>query len=142
NVVVAPIEPPETELHLIPDDCCVDDLIPTALRNRPELAEAHALVEGTLVRLRQARLRPLIPSLAFRFSGGGFGGGKSDFFGNFAGRQDSDVNAFWELQNLGLADRAIAKQRSAENRAAMFELMKTQDRVAAEVVRADKERLA
>jgi len=38
----------------------------------------------------------------------GFGGGRNAFFGDFDGRQDADVNLFWELQNLGLADKAIA----------------------------------
>jgi len=70
RAVVAPVEPPETVLRLIADDCPLDDLITTGLRHRPELAEAQALVQATLSRLRQARLRPLIPSLAFRYSGG------------------------------------------------------------------------
>ncbi|HEX8199061.1 MAG TPA: TolC family protein, partial [Isosphaeraceae bacterium] len=46
------------------------------------------------------------------------------------------------LQNLGLADRAVARQRAAQGRAATLELMKVQDRVASEVVRADKQRLS
>src|SRR5262249_14670098 len=112
------------------------------LRNRPELAEAQALVQATLIRLKQARLRPFIPSLAMRYSGGGFGGGANGFFGNFDARSDADVNLYWELQNLGLADGAMAKSRAAQQRTAVLELMKTQDRVAMEVVRADKERLA
>ena len=129
-------------LRLVADACPIDDLIATGLRNRPELAEAQALVQATLVRLKQARLRPFIPSLAFRYSGGGFGGGPNGFFGDFAGRSDADVNLYWELQNLGFADRAIARQRAAQGRAATLQLMKVQDRVASEVVRAEKARLA
>jgi outer membrane protein TolC len=142
RVVVAPVEPPETVLRLIADDCPLDDLIATGLHHRPELAEAQALVQATLSRLRQARLRPLIPSLAFRYSGGGFGGGPNGFFGNFDARSDADVNLFWEVQNLGFADRAIAKSRAAQQRTASLEMLKVQDRVASEVVRADKARLA
>jgi len=142
RVVVAPVEPPEAVIRLVADDCPLDDLIATGLRSRPELAEARALVDATLMRLKQARLRPLIPSLALRYSGGGFGGGVNGFFGNFAGRSDADVNLFWEVQNLGLADRAIARQRAAQQRTAVLELMKVQDRVASEVVRAEKENLA
>ena len=96
-------------LRLVADGCPIDDLIVTGLRNRPELAEAQALVQATLLRLKQARLRPFIPSLAFRYSGGGFGGGINGFFGDFAARSDADVNLYWELQNLGFADRAIAR---------------------------------
>jgi len=62
----------------------VDDLIPVGLLNRPELAAQQALVQATLVRLRQERLRPLIPSVLLRgastnvvgtLAGGYFGGG-------------------------------------------------------------------
>ncbi|WP_435010718.1 TolC family protein [Tundrisphaera lichenicola] len=141
-VVVAPVEPPEAVIRLVAEDCPLDDLVTAGLRSRPELAESQAVVQATLIRLRQAKLRPLIPSLALQYSGGGFGGGVNSFFGNFNSRSDVAVNLFWEVQNLGLADRAIAKARGAQQRAALLELMKVQDRVAAEVVRADKSLLA
>jgi hypothetical protein len=69
RVVVAPVEPPEAVIRLVADGCPLDDLIVTGLRNRPELAEARALVDATLVRLKQARLRPLIPSVAMAVLG-------------------------------------------------------------------------
>ena len=142
SIVVAPVEPPEAVIRIAAEDRPIDVLITTALRTRPELAEAQALVEATLVRLRQAKLRPFIPSLALRYSGGGFGGGVNSVFGGFSGRGDADVNLFWELQNLGLADRAIARQRAADQRTAVLEQMKLQDRIASEVVRAEKSRIA
>ncbi len=142
RVVVSPVEPPEAVIRLVVDDCPLDDLIATGLRHRPELAEARETVEATLVRLKQARLRPLIPSLALQYSGGGFGGGVNGFFGNFGARSDAAVNLYWEVQNLGMADRAIARSRAAQQRAALLEQMKVQDRVAADVVRADKSLLA
>lgn len=142
RILVAPVEPAESVLQLVRGDCSLDELITTGLRNRPELGEAQFLVRATLVRLKEAKLRPLIPSLAFRYSGGGFGGGINGFFGDFASRSDVDVNLFWELQHLGIADRAIAKQRAAENREAALRLLKVQDRVASEVVRAEKFRLS
>lgn len=142
RIVVAPVEPPETVLRLVEGDCAIDSLIVTGLRNRPELAESRALVEVTLTRLKQARLRPFIPSLAFRYSGGGFGGGKNGFFGDFDARSDADVNLYWEVQNLGFADRAIARQRAAQQRQASLQLFKLQDRVASEVVSAEKSRLS
>ena len=142
RVVVAPVEPPEAAIRLVGDDCPLDDLIATGLRNRPELAEAQETVQATLIRLKQAKLRPLIPSLALQYAGGGFGGGVNEFFGNFGARSDAAVNLYWEVQNLGMADRAIARNRAAQQRAALLELMKVQDRVAADVVRADKSLLA
>ncbi len=142
NVVVAPVEPPEAVIRLVGDAPPIDDLIAIGLRHRPELAEAQALVQATLLRLKQARLRPFVPSLAMRYSGGGFGGGRNDFFGDFDARSDVDVNLYWEVQNLGLADRAIVKSRAAQGRAATLQLMKVQDRVASDVVRAEKAKLA
>jgi outer membrane protein TolC len=142
RLVVAPVEPPEMALRIVPDGCSIDDLIVMGLRSRPELVEAQALVQATIARLKQAKLRPLIPSLAFRYSGGGFGGGANGFFGDFSSRSDADVNLYWELQNLGFADRAITKQRAAQQRAALLGLLKLQDRVAAEVVVAEKKRIA
>jgi len=142
RIVVAPVEPAETALRMVEDSCPIDELIVTGLRHRPELAEAQALVDATLVRLKQARMRPFIPSLALRFSGGGFGGGRNDFFGDFAGRSDADVNLYWELSNLGFTDRAIQRRRAAENQESLLQMVKLQDRVAAEVVRSEKRRIA
>ena len=142
TIVVAPVEPPELVVRLVADGCPIDDLIVAGLKNRPELAESQALVQATLVRLKQANLRPFIPSVALRYSGGGFGGGTNASFGNFDARSDADVNLYWEVQNLGFADRAIARQRASQRRIATIELMKVQDRVASEVVRAEKARVA
>lgn len=142
RVVVAPVEPAETVLRLVSDACPIDDLIVMGLRNRPELSEGQVLVEATPVRLKQAKLRPYIPSLAFRYSGGGFGGGRNDFFGDFASRSDADVNLYWELANLGFTDRAVRQRRAAENEESRLQLVKLQDRIAAEVVRAEKLRVA
>ncbi len=142
RIVVAPIEPPETVLRLIPDSCEVDSLIVAGLRCRPELAQHQALVDATLVRLKEARLRPFIPSVAFRYSAGGFGGGPNAFFGNFYGRNDVDANLFWTLENLGLGDRARMQRSAAEKQEAVLRLVQVQDLVAAQVVQADKSRLA
>lgn len=142
QVVVAPVEPAELVLEIVDDELPVDTLIEAGLRNRPELAEARSMVEETLLRLRQARLRPFIPSLAFRYSGGGFGGGRDEFFGDFASRSDADVNLYWETANLGFTDSAIRGRREAERREADLRFCKVQDQVAAEVVRAEKARLA
>jgi len=142
QVIVAPVEPAELVLEIVDDELPVDTLIEAGLRNRPELAEARSMVEETLLRLRQARLRPFIPSLAFRYSGGGFGGGRDEFFGDFASRSDADVNLYWETANLGFTDSAIRGRREAERREADLRFCKVQDQVAAEVVRAEKARLA
>jgi len=55
---------------------------------------------------------------------------------NFGARQDWDIQVLWTLQNFGLGNRALIKQRAAENQVALTELFRVQDRVAAEVVQA------
>jgi outer membrane protein TolC len=142
--VVEPVEPPYLQVTLVSPQP-VDDLIPVALLNRPELAAQRALVEATLQRLRQERLRPLVPSVLLRgaatnpagtLSSGLFGGGLNDNLSNFAMRNDLDIQLLWQLDNLGFGNRARVNERRAENRVALLELFRTQDRVAAEVAQA------
>ncbi|MFM1802324.1 MAG: hypothetical protein RJA81_1676, partial [Planctomycetota bacterium] len=142
NSILAPVEPPEMLIELISPEIPTDELIILGLTHRPELAESQAMVQATIARLKQAKLRPYIPSLAFRYSGGAFGGGPNGYFGNFDGRSDADVNLYWQLQGLGFADRAIKRKSEAENRMAELELLKVQDRVASEVASAHRQLLA
>lgn len=142
RLVVAPTEPPEMLFRLVSDSSPLDDLVVAGLHHRPELAQAQAIVGATLARLKQARLRPLIPSLAWSYAGGGFGGGQNAFFGNFSARGDAAVSLNWELQNLGFTDLALMRKTEAQNRAAALELMKTQNQVAADVVSAYEARAA
>src|SRR5262249_32385948 len=47
-----------------------------------------------------------------------------------------DLQVLWELQNLGFGNRARVDERRAEHREAVLSKLRTQDLVAAEVVRA------
>src|SRR5262249_27577885 len=66
TAVIEPAEPPQLRIDLIDPSVSVDDLIPVALTNRPELAAQQSLVTATLNRLWQEKLRPLVPSLVLR----------------------------------------------------------------------------
>jgi outer membrane protein TolC len=146
SAVVEPLEAPHLRVTLVPLDKPVDDLIPVALTNRPELAAQQALVQATLVRLRQERLRPLIPSVLLRgastnpslgtLAGGYFGGGINDNLSNFGARVDFDIQILWELQNLGFGNAANVRGRRSEHQLAVLDLFRLQDRVAAEVAQA------
>jgi outer membrane protein TolC len=136
RIVVAPVEPAETIIRLIPDDVPLDDLVVKALQQRPELAGAQELVQAALYRLKQARLRPFVPSLALSYDGGGFGGGAGSFFGNFGTRGDVAASLFWEFQNLGFGDCAIMQRRKFEHSAANIQKVKVEAQVAADVVSA------
>jgi outer membrane protein TolC len=145
KLLVEPLEPPDLRLTLVGPDQALDDLIPVALTNRPELATQQALVQATLQRLRQERIRPLVPSVLLRGASTGifgtlgwgyFGGGRNDDLGSFGSRSDFDVQILWELQNLGFGNRALVNARQAENHLAVLELFRTQDIIAAEVAKA------
>ena len=142
NQVLAPVEPAEAVFRLLPEETPLDEMIVQGLHKRPELASAQQLVQATLIRLKQARLRPLVPSLAFSYAGGGFGGGQNAFFGNFGSRGDATVSLYWELQNLGFSDYAIAKRSLADQKIAALKLIRVENQVAADVTTAYKSRLA
>jgi outer membrane protein TolC len=144
GAVVVPIEPPQLQVTLIPPGRAVDDLIPVGLLNRPELASQKALVQATLERLRQERLRPLLPSVVLAggsgpggaFTGGVFAGSPNDEPYVGGGRFDVELGIVWTLDNMGAGNRALVRERSAQQQRALLGLFDTQDRVAEEVVQA------
>ena len=143
GAVVVPIEPPQLQVTLIPPGRVVDDLIPVGLTSRPELASHQAVVRATLERLRQEQVRPLLPSVVLggggpggAFNGGVFAGSPNDDPYTGGGRFDLELGVVWTLDNLGAGNRALVRQRSAQQQQAMLALFDTQDRVAEEVVQA------
>jgi outer membrane protein TolC len=145
--VVAPLEPPSLQVTLVSPREPVDGLVPIGLTNRPELAAHQAIVQATLIRLRQEKLRPLIPSVILAgnpipvapFGNLMFGAFGSDFSGKdnpWSGRIDPNVQVFWTLENFGFGNRALVHENQAEQQRALLQLFRVQDRVAAEVVQA------
>ena len=142
HLVLAPVEPAEAVIRLLPDELPLDDLICQGWRNRPELERARELVEAAVLRLKQARLRPFVPSVALSYAGGGFGGGPGSFFGNFSTRGDFAASLFWDLRGLGLVDRGVIRGAEAQRRTADLDLVRVQAQVANDVVAAYKARAA
>jgi outer membrane protein TolC len=145
--VVAPLEPPEMQVTLISPQETVDGLVPIGLTNRPELAQHQALVQATLVRIRQERLRPLLPSIILEGNPvpvapngdlmfGAFASNYGNHTNAWSGRFDPNVQAIWQLENFGFGNRALVRERQADRQRALVELFRIQDRVAAEVVQA------
>jgi outer membrane protein TolC len=141
--VVVPLELPHLQVTLVPPKETVDALIPVGLTNRPELATQQAVVQATLVRLRQERMRPLIPSLVLQSNasptaevGAGVYGTGTNALNHWSGRSDWDAEVVWQFKNLGFGNRGLITQRRGEQRQAQVELFRIQDQVAEEVVQA------
>jgi outer membrane protein TolC len=147
TALLMPQEPPYVQVTLVSPQEPVDNLVPIGLTNRPELATQQALVQAALYRLRQERIRPLIPSLVLAgdaapaapggyLADGAFLSG-SHGTGNPTGfRNDWSVQVLWELRNLGFGNHALVREREAQQQQSLIDLFKVQDMVAAEVVRA------
>jgi outer membrane protein TolC len=145
GAIVEPLEPPDLRITLIGPELSLDQLIPIALMNRPELASQRALVQAGLERLREERVRPLLPSVLLRgastnpagtLAAGVFGGGRNERIADFGARSDFDIEVLWELQNLGLGNRARVQERRAQTQESQLQFFRLEDRVASEVSQA------
>ena len=141
-VLIAPLESPQLQLTLIPVERTAEELIPLALRCRPELTYREAQVQAARHRLRQEHDRPFLPIFLARGTGGqvpypmafgAFGAGPGGTLSDFNVRSDFDLQAIWQLNNLGLGNQALIEQRVEERELAQIESCKVRDIVVKEV---------
>ena len=132
-VGLVPADPALVPLTLIPEDKPIGELIGQALMNRPELAASQALIAASEVRLRQARLDPLLPRLEVSYYGADFGGGQDSSVNNFRARGDGTAQAVWSLQNFGLGNLAQTKLRRVQVNEANLHAREVQAQVGDEV---------
>jgi outer membrane protein TolC len=143
RVVVEPLEHDHLQVTLIDSDRSLDDLIPIALTNRPELASQQALVQATLVSIRQEKLRPLLPSALLNgfqtpyelIEVGGYGVGNGGNLNIWSGRFDGSAQFLTYADGLGLRNLAWIKEARGMSSQAIVQLFKLQDSIAAEVTR-------
>jgi outer membrane protein TolC len=142
RAVVEPLEHDHLQLTLVEPSRSLDDLIPIGLTNRPELASQQALVQATLVRIRQEKLRPLLPSIlltGFQTPGGMvtqagiFGTGDGGKLNLWSFRDDASAQLVWQLEGFGLGNLGRIKKERGEQSRALVELFRIQDGVAAEI---------
>lgn len=114
-------------------------LIDQALRCRPEVARADAAIDETWYRQRQEQLRPWVPHLYAGVSGGGFGGGQGSSVNSFGNRVDFDVAAIWQMQNLGLGNRARQDGQASRHREAHLAAHQVRELVTMEVTQAHRQ---
>jgi hypothetical protein len=144
RAVVEPLEHDHLQITLIEPERPLDDLIPIGLLNRPELASHQALVQEAIVRIRQEKLRPLLPVLNLngfqtpyeQLEFGIFGIGNGGKLNNWGFREDIAPQIFWQIANLGFGNAAMVKWRRGLESRETVALFQAQDAVAADVTRA------
>jgi outer membrane protein TolC len=144
RVVVIPLEPDRLQITLFDPARPLDELMPIAMRSRPEIASQRALVRAAQQGIRQEKNRPLLPTILvtgfqtpgdMRMQATVFGLGSGASMSNWSLRDDVSMQAIWQLEGLGLGNLArIKKQRGMESNA-IIDLYKLQDLVVAEVTR-------
>lgn len=136
----------------------LEQLVSVALSNRPDLAENRALVDAALARVRTAKWRPFLPTLAVGYNWGGFGGGpsivgttlvpgsnpprvvnvtglgSSGHIDNYQTRTEFDAAVVWRLQNMGFGNVAEIRQNEAAYRRSQLAQMQVVQRIITQVV--------
>jgi hypothetical protein len=143
RAVVEPLEHDHLQITLIDPDRTLDDLIPIALTNRPELASHQALIQATLVNIRQEKLRPFLPSALFNgfqtpyelIEVGGYGVGSGGKLNQWSGRDDVSLQFLTMADGMGLRNLAWIKQARGMSSQAIVQLFQLQDSIAAEVTK-------
>jgi outer membrane protein TolC len=143
RAVVEPLEHDHLQITLIDPERSLDDLIPIALTNRPELASYQAIVQAMLVKIRQEKLRPFTPAVflngfqspyeLLEFGALGEGsGGKMNLWGS---RDDLTPQALFIAHGMGFRNLAEIKEARGMSSEALVRLFQTQDGIAADVTR-------
>ena len=144
RAVVEPLEHDHLQITLIDPARPLEELMPIALANRPELGSNRSLVEAAEIRVRQEKARPLLPVVQINgfqspneeIQAGIFGLGPNSSLNQWTGRVDLSYQLMWQAEGFGLGNLArIKRQRGAQSQA-IIELRRAQDTVVADVTRA------
>jgi outer membrane protein TolC len=144
RAVVEPLEHDHVQITLVDPGRQLDDLMPIALTNRPELASHQALVQSMMQAVRREKARPFLPNVYLNgfqtpyelLQAGIFGLGPNSSMNQWRGRFDFSVQPLWQLDAMGLGNLARIKQQRGMQSMSIIQFFKTQDTVAGDVTRA------
>jgi outer membrane protein TolC len=120
-------------LELVATDEDVAVLAARALDNRPEAEQLDALVAAAESDARAQRYGWFIPNVALSYSSGRFGGGPASTTAVTGHRDDLALQLYWQLDALGIGNRARTAEREARLRQVALERDKLRDAIVAEV---------
>ena len=144
ETLLEPIEPPFIQVTLIGADQTAVELVPLAINNRPEIASQRQLLIAANIRLKQEKKRPFLPNLIMTspstatglLAAGNLSAGPNAGLGANAHSASFELAAVWELQNAGIGNIGLIRQRRAEQDLASIEVTRILFRVRAEVSQA------
>jgi outer membrane protein TolC len=139
--LLEPVEPPFLQVTLIPCDETPETLVPIAVHNRPEIASRRELVAAAEQLLNREKGRPFLPYLFVtspttstgQLAAGNYSAGPNGMLNSNGSRFDIELAAVWELQNAGVGNVGLIRQRRAERDVAAIEFTRTVFRVRSEV---------
>ncbi len=120
--LLKPVEPPFLQVTLIPCEASAEALVPIAVNNRPEIASRRELIAAANQLLRREQNRPFLPYLFVtspttsngQLAAGNYSAGPNGLLNSNGSRLDIEVAAVWELQNAGVGNLGLIRQRRAE----------------------------
>jgi outer membrane protein TolC len=139
RAVVDPMEHDHLQVTLIDPARALDDLMPIALENRPEIAARRMLVVAAEIGVRHEKARPLIPNVILTgfqspggmfIQGGFFGLGPNSSLNQWTGRDDISIQLIWQLEHFGIGNLARIKAQRGRQSKAIVDLRRAQDDVA------------
>jgi outer membrane protein TolC len=144
STLLEPIEPPYMQVTLLPCAQTLEELVQIALNHRPEIASRREQVAAANYLLRREKARPLTPYLFVlspstttgQIAAGNFSAGGNNLLNSNGPRMDIEVAAVWELQNAGVGNLGLIRQRKAEQDLAAIELTRIIFRVKSEISQA------
>jgi len=143
RAVVEPLEPDHLQITLIDPGRSLDELMPIALTNRPELASQQAQVQAALVNIRREKMRPFLPIPMLQgfqtpyeqLEFGANGIGRGNKMNLWYPRVDITPGMMFQFEALGMGNAAMVKWMRADASGTMVQLFRAQDMVAADVTR-------
>ncbi len=144
ETLLEPVEPPFVQVTLISAEQTVAELVPVAINSRPEIATQRELLAAANQRLKQEKKRPLLPNLIVTspatatglLAAGNLSAGPNAGLGANAHSAFFELAAVWQLQNAGIGNIGLIRQRRAEQDLAAIEVTRTLFRVRADVTQA------
>jgi outer membrane protein TolC len=142
--LLEPIEPPFLQVTLVPCDEMPEALVRIAVSNRPEIASRRELVAAAEQLLRREKNRPFLPNLFVvspttttgQLAAGNYSAGPNGTLNSNGSRMDIELAAVWQLQNGGVGNVGLIRQRRAERDLASIDFTRTVYRVKSEVAQA------